>query len=59
MCSNERYVFQVGLKKNLPINVEDTKNHAIFSEPRGLVVSIAAFHPDDPCLIPGQNIIIC
>ena len=46
------------VSKNLPINVEGKKNHATSSNPYGLVVGIAAFHPGNPESIPGRNIII-
>ena len=46
------------VSKNLPINDEGKKNNVTSSEPCGLVVSIAAFHPGDPGSNPGQNIIL-
>ena len=38
------------VSKNLPINVKGEKNLATSCKPRGLVVTIAAFHPGDPGL---------
>ena len=41
------------VSKNLPIDVNGKKNHATSCNLCGLVVGIAAYHPDDPGSISG------